>query len=105
MKIPQLDKVAIWQPIGTDKLDVRKYNQYRYIDKGLLQDSTKPVYRYAQNFKLGDFAYSLIVVTHETSTEAVEKLFNRTAKNLSDDDKKHVTHGASIIKYAEVDNA
>jgi hypothetical protein len=100
-KVPQLDKVAIWQPINTDALDVRKYDSYSYIHKGLLHESKEPVYRYAKNFSLDDFAYSLLLVTHEQDQEQVSKIFESVSVTLTPADQKHIKDGASIIKYAE----
>lgn len=100
-RIPQLDKVAIQEPIPVDGLDVRKYKKRQYILKGLVIDSKDPVYRYAKNFALGDFAYCLILLTHESSAEAIEQRLQTLADNLTEEDKKHVRSGASTVKYVE----
>lgn len=77
---PTLDKVSVWTKITKNGLDFRIYDNYPYLQNGIILNAkdTKPVIRYCKNYK--DF--SLLMISHEKDTKKINKFFGETAKKI-----------------------
>jgi hypothetical protein len=84
MKPPVLNQVAIWLPMKRDGLDVKTYDSYQFVNNGKIGSATKtrPVVRYAKNYKDGDNKFSLCLVSLERDTEKMERFLDRKAKTI-----------------------
>lgn len=95
MKPPQINQVAIWMAMKRDELDVKTYDNYQFMHKGIIQSasSLSPVIRYAKNYKQKNNKFSLCIISQERDTEAMEKFLDKVAKTIKYDPK-----GKAFIK-------
>lgn len=84
MKPPELNRVAVWVPMKREELDVKTYESYQFMHKGIIQsaNSLKPVVRYAKNYTKGKLKFSLCLISLERDTKKIEKFLDATAKKL-----------------------
>lgn len=89
MKPPQINQVAIWLPMKSQELDVKTYDSYQYMDKGIIQVATslKPVVRYAKNYIKDNWKFSLCIISLERDTAKMEAFLDETAKKVQIDEK------------------
>lgn len=87
MRPPQINQVAIWLPMKTEDLDVKTYENYQYMDKGIIQsaNSLKPVVRYAKNYLKDNHKFSLCIISHERDTAKMEAFLDKTAEQVETD--------------------
>lgn len=92
MKPPQLNQVAIWLPMKSQDLDVKSYDNYQYMDKGLIQSAStlRPVFRYAKNYIKEDRKFSLCLISLERDTEKMERFLDDVAKEVKPSDSTSV---------------
>ncbi len=101
-----LDKIAIWRPLGFDKLMTRPSplgEKYQTVDSPVFKLATKPLIRYAKDYKIGKIEYSLFVRTFCEDEKAVEKALDAAAKKL---DKAYVleaVYGATMTEFKYTD--
>lgn len=106
-KLATLNTPAIWTPIPSDLMSVRKYEAFPYEDdKGFPSSATakNPVYRYAMNFTSYGLDYSLCMFSKESSESKIKSYFNKLSKSL---DKSLVTSsiaGANATTFTYVEN-
>lgn len=87
----ELNRLAIWLPMASDEINVKKYAEgYPYIKKGILHNSTivKPVIRYAKNYIVQDKKLSLCIITNDSSISNVENWLDEQAKTIKLSDIK-----------------
>lgn len=85
MKPPELNRVAIWLPMKSQELDVKTYDSYQYMDKGIIQSATslKPIVRYAKNYEKDGWRFSLCIISLERNTANMESFLDETAKKVT----------------------
>lgn len=84
MKPPQINQVAIWLPMKSQELDVRTFDSYQYMDKGIIQtaSSLKPVVRYAKNYIKDNWKFSLCLISLERDTAKMEAFLDDVATKV-----------------------
>jgi hypothetical protein len=95
MKPPTLNQVAIWVAMKRDELDVKTYQNYQFMHKGIIRSATSidPIVRYAKNYKYKGVKFSLCLISLEKDTKAMEKFLDKVAKGIQYDPK-----GKAFIK-------
>lgn len=95
MKPPELNQVAIWMAMKRDELDVKTYDNYQFMKKGIIQSASSlaPVIRYAKNYTYKKQKFSLCIISQERDTKAMESFLDKVAKDIQYDPK-----GKAFIK-------
>jgi len=103
MKTIELNRPALWRPIRSDQVSIRKYSAaYPYqIQSGVIARSTvsKPVVRYAKNFRKHRTDFSLFLFTHETDIAKVEKFFIYVVNKLKKEDISETLKTADMSNF------
>lgn len=87
MKPPELNQVAIWQRMKRDELDVKVFQTYQFMHKGIIQtaSATRPVVRYAKNYEQDDRKFSLCIISLERNAKKMEAFLDKAAEQVKYD--------------------
>lgn len=97
-----LNQIAIWKPCGAKKLNSRKSpvgQQYREKDSPVYKMATKPLIRYAKDYKIGKVEFSLFLRTDCENSAQVEFTLDYVAKQLTKDYVLRATANASASVF------
>lgn len=87
---PFLNQVAIWSPITSDTLNVRKYESYLYMESMIVREASPlaPIYRYCKTYTLKKAKYSLLLITRDKNAKKVEKFLDSVSEDVKSIPKK-----------------
>jgi len=100
-----LDNIAIWQPKLNDQLTVRSTPpgvSYQKAGTNVLEITSKPLYRYAKNYKTegkNGIKYCLFVRTFSTDRAAVERELDAFAEALQAEDVRPAVAGSDSVHF------
>ena len=89
MNRPVIDQVAIWTPIGDNKVYSKTYiGRMEYLNGKILDVASleKPLYAYANNYEKFGLKFSLFVYSLLDDTSYVLKEFDRLIKSVKKKD-------------------
>lgn len=79
-----LNQVAIWLPMRRDGLDVKTYDTYQYMHRGIIQSASSlaPVIRYAKNYTVKGQTFSLCLISLERDTKKMEDFLDEVSTKV-----------------------
>lgn len=85
-KVATLNVPAIWLRIPSAEMSVRKYEAFPYEQDGIRKGATAdtPVFRYAENHKVGELEFSLCMFSDEKSEKNVSSYFKKLVKDMTE---------------------
>lgn len=97
-----LNQIAIWQPCGAKKLNVRKApigQKYREPNGVVYKIANKPIYRYAKDYTVKKVEFSLFLRTECEDATKVEAVMDAYAKHITKEYALNATSSASIDNF------
>lgn len=97
-----LNQIAIWQPCGSKKLNVRKSpsgQQYREPNGVVYKNSVKPLIRYAKDYTVKKVDFSLFLRTDCEDVKKVEQTLDYYAKQITKEYALEATKTADMAHF------
>ena len=83
-----LNQIAIWQPCGSQALNVRPAQSgltYRTPDSPVYQKATSKIIRYAKDYEINNVKFCLFLRTDCDNAKLIERSLDKYAKKLDKD--------------------